>query len=61
MNATTVHESATTRAGRSPLPALAGIGALAAFAGAVVTFTDPLRGARTPPRWPSGWPTRRHR
>ena len=48
MNATTVHESATTRAGRSPLPALAGIGALAAFAGAVVTFTDPLRGARTP-------------
>ena len=48
MNATTVHESATTRSRRSPLPALAGIGALAAFAGAVVTFTDPLRGAGTP-------------
>ena len=48
MNATTVHESTSTRTRRSPLPALAGIGALAAFAGAVVTFTDPLRGARTP-------------
>ena len=40
--------TATTRAGRSPLPALAGVGALAAFAGAVVAFNDPLRGARTP-------------
>ena len=48
MTATTVHESATTRSRRSPLTAVAGIGALAAFAGAVVTFTDPLRGARTP-------------
>jgi hypothetical protein len=48
MNATAVHDSATTRSRRSPLSAVAGIGALAAFAGAVVTFTDPLRGARTP-------------
>ena len=48
MTTTTVHDTAATRTGRSPLPALAGIGALAAFAGAVVTFGDPMRGARTP-------------
>lgn len=33
---------------RSPLAAVAGTGALAAFVGAAVTFADPLRGARTP-------------
>lgn len=35
-----------TRPARSPLPAVAGVGALAAFAAAVVTFGDPLAGAR---------------
>jgi hypothetical protein len=44
MTTTTVPEPTRTR---TPLPALAGVGALAAFAGAVVTFTDPLRGAGT--------------
>ena len=43
MNATAVHDPTTTR--RSPLPALAGIGALAAFAGAAVVFGDPIGGA----------------
>jgi hypothetical protein len=38
----------TTEARRSPLAALAGVGALAAFAGAAVTFADPLRGATGP-------------
>jgi len=37
-----------TRRRGSPLPALAGLGALAAFAGAVVFFNDPLRGAGDP-------------
>jgi hypothetical protein len=32
----------------SPLPALAGLGAATAFAGAVVFFNDPLRGAGDP-------------
>jgi hypothetical protein len=50
MSTTTVADTTPTRTRRRgrPLPALAGIGALAAFAGAVVTFTDPLRGAATP-------------
>jgi len=48
MTTTTVHDPAGTRRGGAALPALAGIGALAAFAGAAVTFADPLRGARTP-------------
>ena len=50
MTATTVDQSTPihSRHRGSPLPALAGLGALAAFAGAVVTFTDPLRGAATP-------------
>ncbi|MGY1914393.1 hypothetical protein [Blastococcus sp. SYSU DS0973] len=33
---------------RSPLPALAGVGALLAFAAAAVTFGDPMGGAATP-------------
>ncbi len=37
----------TVRRG-SPLPALAGLGAVAAFAGAVVFFDDPLRGSGDP-------------
>jgi hypothetical protein len=37
-----------TRPRRSPLPALAGVGALAAFAGAAVLFGDPLGGAGNP-------------
>ncbi len=50
MTATTVDQSTATRTSRrgSPLVAIAGFGALAAFAGAVVTFPDPLRGAATP-------------
>lgn len=49
MTATTADQSTTRAAGRSsPLVAIAGVGALAAFAGAVVTFTDPLRGAAGP-------------
>jgi hypothetical protein len=45
---TTALPEATGRRVRSPLPALAGLGALAAFAGAVVVFNDVLRGAGTP-------------
>ena len=45
---TTALPATTTRGTRSPIPALAGLGALAAFAGAAVVFNDPLRGARTP-------------
>jgi hypothetical protein len=45
---TTALQDASTRRLGSPVPALAGIGALAAFAGAVATFADPLRGVRTP-------------
>jgi hypothetical protein len=37
-----------TRTRRPFLPALAGVGALAAFAGAAAVFADPLRGAGTP-------------
>ena len=46
MTTTALQEAPARRAG-SPVTALAGVGALAAFAGAVVTFTDPLRGAGT--------------
>ena len=45
---TTALPATTTRGTRSPIPALAGLGALAAFAGAAVVFNDPLRGTRTP-------------
>jgi hypothetical protein len=45
---TTLPTGPTTRSRRSPLPALAGIGALAAFAGAAVVYPDPLRGSTTP-------------
>lgn len=41
-------QEAPARHAGSPVTALAGVGALAAFAGAVITFTDPLRGAATP-------------
>jgi hypothetical protein len=44
---TDVPTPTTPRRG-SPLPALAGTGAVAAFAGAVVFFNDPLRGAGDP-------------
>ncbi len=37
-----------TRRRGSPLAALAGLGAVASFAGAVVFFNDPLRGSGTP-------------
>ncbi len=47
MTATTVDEQTTTRRRGSPLPALAGLGALAAFAGAAVVFGDPIGGADT--------------
>ena len=47
MTTTALQDTPTRRVG-SPVTALAGVGALAAFAGAVVTFTDPLRGAGTP-------------
>jgi hypothetical protein len=47
MTTTTVQDPTRTRRGGAVLPALAGAGALAAFAGAVATFTDPLRGAGT--------------
>jgi hypothetical protein len=50
MSTTTVDDTATGRVRRTgfPLPALAGIGALAAFAGAAVVFGDPMAGASTP-------------
>ena len=48
MTTTAVPTAGTVARRRSPLPALAGVGGLAAFGGAVATFTDPLRGARTP-------------
>lgn len=46
---TTAADQTATRTHRrgSPLPALAGLGALAAFAGAAVVFGDPLAGAGT--------------
>jgi hypothetical protein len=40
--------SAPPTHGRSPLPALAGLGALAAFASAAVVFGDPLAGSGDP-------------
>lgn len=46
MTATTVHEPITARRG-SPLHPLAGLGGLAAFAGAAVVFGDPIGGADT--------------
>jgi hypothetical protein len=45
---TTALPETTIRRTRSPLPALAGMGALASFAGATVVFNDLLRGAETP-------------
>lgn len=48
MTVTSAREPIATRARRSPLPALAGVGGLAAFAAAVATFSDPLRGASGP-------------
>lgn len=49
MTATTVDQSTSTRSAHrgSPLPVLAGLGALAAFAGAAVVFGDPIGGADT--------------
>ena len=47
MTTTQQHAPATRASARSALPALAGIGALAASAGAVVVFGDPVRGAST--------------
>ena len=44
---TTQHDPEARTSARSPLPALAGIGALAASAGAVLLFGDPMRGAST--------------
>jgi hypothetical protein len=46
MTTTTIGDTAT-RTARSPLPAIAGIGALGAFAGAAVTFGDPMSRADT--------------
>ena len=49
MTATTAPHASTARTGRgSPLPALAGLGALAAFATAAVAFGDPLAGSAGP-------------
>ncbi|MGY1618912.1 hypothetical protein ACI797_19405 [Geodermatophilus sp. SYSU D00691] len=48
MTTTPVAAPAVRRPGRVPLPALAGVGALAAFAGAAVLFADPLGGAGSP-------------
>ena len=45
--ATVPAESTPTRSGRLPLPALAGIAGLAAAAGGVVLFGDPLAGSET--------------
>ncbi|WP_324276384.1 hypothetical protein [Blastococcus brunescens] len=49
MTTTTAHQSADTRTRRrgSPLHALAGLGALTAFAAAAVVFGDPIGGADT--------------
>lgn len=47
MTTTQQHTPGTRAPARSALPALAGIGALAASAGAVVVFGDPVRGAST--------------
>ena len=49
MTATTVDQSTPIRSRHrgSPLPALAGLGALAAFAGAAFVFGDPIAGAGT--------------
>ena len=46
MATTTIGDTAT-RTARSPLPAIAGIGALAAFVGSAVTFGDPMSRADT--------------
>ena len=48
---TTTVDDTTTGQGRrtgSPLPAIAGVGALAAFTAAAVVFGDPIAGASTP-------------
>jgi hypothetical protein len=63
MTSTAAERTAVTRDRRtgSPLPALAGVGALAAFAGAVATFTDRCAARAHRPKQPSDWPIRRHR
>ena len=49
MTTTTIDDSTATRVRRpSPLPAIAGVAALAASAGAVVVFGDPMAGSDTP-------------
>jgi hypothetical protein len=47
VNATTQTRPQSPTSARTYLPAVAGLGALAASAGAVVTFGDPVRGAGT--------------
>ncbi|WP_100499533.1 hypothetical protein [Geodermatophilus chilensis] len=47
MTASVQTQPANTRPARSPLPALAGIGALVASGGAVAVFGDPMRGSGT--------------
>jgi hypothetical protein len=50
MTTTAIDDTTAARTGRtgSPLPAIAGVGSLAAFVGAAVSFGDPLGGADTP-------------
>ena len=48
MTTTTVDDTTGTRRTGSPLPAMAGLGALAASAGATVLFGDPMSGSDTP-------------
>jgi hypothetical protein len=48
MTTTTIDDTTRARRTASPLPALAGVGALAASAGATVLFGDPLAGSDTP-------------
>ena len=48
MTTTTVDDTTGTRRTGFPLPAMAGVGALAASAGATVLFGDPMSGSGTP-------------
>jgi hypothetical protein len=48
MTRTTTDQTARARRTASPLPAIAGLGALAASAGATVLFGDPMAGSDTP-------------
>ena len=48
MTTTTAPDTTRARRTASPLPAVAGLGALAASAGAAVLFGDPLAGSDTP-------------